>query len=79
MKRILILFLFFFINLPHILAQCPACKTAIESNMKEGQTTGLGLNDGILYLLAAPYLLFGTVIFLWFRNKRKQQQEQSEA
>lgn len=75
MKRLLFTLLVFFISLPHILAQCPACKAAVEANMKEGQTAGLGLNDGILYLLAAPYLLFGTVIFLWFRNKRKQQNE----
>lgn len=79
MKRILLTLILFFISLPAVLAQCPACKTAIESNMREGATAGLGLNDGILYLLAAPYLLFGTVIFFWFRNKRKQQQLEQEA
>jgi len=49
------------------------CKAAVESNFQnEGATAGLGLNDGILYLLAAPYLLFGTVLLLWVKNNRKK-------
>ena len=74
MKRALFTFIFFLISVVYTLAQCPMCKTAVESNLKnDGATAGLGLNDGILYLLAAPYLLFGTVIFFWIRNKRRSQ------
>ncbi|MDX5321121.1 MAG: hypothetical protein LPK49_08660 [Bacteroidota bacterium] len=74
MKRALFTFVFFLISVAYTLAQCPMCKTAVESNLKnDGATAGLGLNDGILYLLAAPYLLFGTVIFFWIRNKRRSQ------
>lgn len=72
MKRILFSALLFLITTAYTAAQCPMCKTAVESNLNnDGATIGLGLNDGILYLLAAPYLLFGTVLLLWFRNKRK--------
>lgn len=79
MKRLVWAFLFFLISSVYTLAQCPMCKTAVESNLKnEGATAGLGLNDGILYLLAAPYLLFGTVIFLWFRHKRKMAPAEAE-
>lgn len=73
MKRIFFSSVLFLVTASYTLAQCPMCKTAVESNLNnDGATAGLGLNDGILYLLAAPYLLFGTVIFLWYKNKRKQ-------
>lgn len=51
-------------------AQCPMCKTSVESGLKEGNSTGLGLNDGILYLLAMPYILVGAVGFFWYKNVR---------
>ncbi len=74
MKRIIFSSALFLLTAAYSLAQCPMCKTAVESNLNnEGATAGLGLNDGILYLLAAPYLLFGTVIFLWYKNNKRKQ------
>lgn len=52
-------------------AQCPMCRLSAESNLANGGTEGQGLNAGILYMLAAPYLLVGTVAFLWWRHRRK--------
>ncbi len=53
-------------------AQCPMCKTAVESGMENGHTKGRGLNKGILYLLATPYLAVAAVGGIWyFKNKRK--------
>jgi hypothetical protein len=55
-------------------AQCPMCRSAVESGLKtEGNTIGVGLNDGILYLLAAPYLMVAVVGGLWYRKYRKTQ------
>ncbi len=54
-----------------LIAQCPMCKIAAESNMKNGGTAGRGLNSGILYMLAAPYLLVGSIAFLWWKNRKK--------
>ena len=51
-------------------AQCPMCKMAAESNLKNGGTAGKGLNTGILYMLATPYLIVATLGFLWYRNRR---------
>ncbi|MEY3983013.1 MAG: hypothetical protein RL160_570 [Bacteroidota bacterium] len=54
-------------------AQCPMCKTSLESNRKEKglqKSYGNGINDGILYLLAAPYLIVGTVGFFWWKNQK---------
>ncbi len=52
-------------------AQCPMCKMSAESNLANGGTVGKGLNAGIMYMLATPYLLVGTVAYLWWRNKKK--------
>lgn len=57
--------------LPEANAQCPMCRMSAESNMENGGTAGAGLNSGILYMLALPYLIVGTIAFLWWRNRRK--------
>ncbi len=74
MKKLAVIILFIFIIIsPDVLAQCPMCKTAVTSGLESGKTSvGLGLNDGILYLLAAPYLLVGTVGFFWWKNRKKK-------
>jgi hypothetical protein len=54
-------------------AQCAMCKAVVEANLKEGGSAGAGLNEGILYLMAMPYiavLLFG--IFYYFQKNKKQ-------
>ncbi len=51
-------------------AQCPMCRMAAESNLQNGGTAAKGLDMGILYLLAIPYLLVGTLGFIWWKNHR---------
>ena len=54
-------------------AQCAMCKAAVEANLKDGGSAGAGLNQGILYLMAMPYiamLLFGVFYFLQKRKKK---------
>jgi hypothetical protein len=53
-------------------AQCAMCTTAVESNNKSGATTTRGLNHGILYLLAAPYLMAAIGGYIWYRNYRRK-------
>ncbi|MBM3921092.1 MAG: hypothetical protein FJ347_07705 [Sphingomonadales bacterium] len=57
-------------------AQCPMCKTALKSNQtnKKGATVGNGINKGILFLLATPYLLVGAAGFAWY-NYRKNRRD----
>lgn len=52
-------------------AQCPMCRAAAESNLANGGSSGRGLNMGILYMLATPYLLVGTLGYIWWRNRKK--------
>ncbi len=71
-KISLIVFLFVF-GTGKLNAQCAMCKAAVEANLKDGGNAGAGLNQGILYLMAMPYiamLLFGAFYYL---QKRKKQ------
>ncbi len=56
-------------------AQCPMCKMSAESNLKNGGTAGKGLNAGILYMLALPYTLVGVIGFIWWKNNRRNKEE----
>ncbi|MCY1550689.1 hypothetical protein D9M68_869600 [compost metagenome] len=48
------------------------CTVNAEQSTKNGNTQGKGLNDGIVYLLALPYLLIGGIGVIWYRNYRKK-------
>lgn len=61
-----------------VVAQCPMCKMAAESNLKNGGDAGKGLNSGILYLLATPYLLIGGLGYFWWRNNQRRKAEEVE-
>ncbi|SOE22087.1 hypothetical protein SAMN06298216_2530 [Spirosomataceae bacterium TFI 002] len=54
-------------------AQCAMCRATVNSNLSEGRgVIGTGINFGILYLLLTPYILVGTLVFLWYRNGKKE-------
>ena len=55
------------------------CRATAESNLANGGTEGQGLNNGILYMLGMPYVLIGTIAYLWWRNRRTQEDELTEA
>lgn len=63
-----------FASIHEVKAQCPMCKAAIESNKmgSDGKSyAGKGINNGILYLLAMPYVLIGTLWFLRYKQSKK--------
>ncbi len=69
--------LFFAVNmttLPTAHAQCPMCKMSAESNLNQGGSAGKGLNNGILFMLTTPYILIGIVGFVWWRNRKKEEE-----
>ena len=74
MKRILILLAFglMLFGAAGVKAQCTMCSTTVESNNKSGSTTTKGLNNGIIYLLAAPYLAVAAVGFIWYKKYRRK-------
>lgn len=56
--------------MPDLIAQCPMCKMAASSNLSNGGTAGAGLNFGILYILALPYLLVSVIGYIWWKNRK---------
>lgn len=52
-------------------AQCPMCKQNVQAHLSQKGRVGAGLNTGILYLLAIPYAMVGTVAYLWWRRQRR--------
>lgn len=56
-------------------AQCPMCKLSAEQNLKDGGTAGKGLNAGILYMFSAPYLLVFGIGYVWYRNRKKEDEQ----
>ena len=71
---VLVLIAFFLLLGTEVDAQCPMCKMAAESNLKDGGTAGEGLNKGILYIFVMPYLITGTVGYIWWKNRKTDEE-----
>lgn len=49
-------------------AQCAMCRAVLES---EGNTSAAeGINNGIVYLMAVPYILVGGLFYFIYRKMR---------
>jgi hypothetical protein len=69
-ELIIVFFLIFFLLSIDIgYSQCSMCRAVLQS--EEGQSTAKGLNNGILYLMAIPYLLVGLVGWKVFQIIKK--------
>lgn len=53
-------------------AQCAMCSATVETNNANGGGATKGLNNGIMYLLAAPYLAVAIVGYIWYKKYRKK-------
>ncbi|RSK39800.1 hypothetical protein [Mangrovimonas spongiae] len=69
-KEWLLLILLLLLALP-VEAQCAMCRAVLES--EEGQSAAKGINDGIIYLMAIPYILVAGIGFAIYKafNKKK--------
>jgi len=52
-------------------AQCAMCKAVVEANLESGGSIGAGLNDGILYLMAMPYISMIVLCLIWYNLKKE--------
>jgi hypothetical protein len=70
-KRALFIYLFIFliIEIEETYSQCSMCRAVLQS--EEGQATAKGINNGILYLMAIPYILVGIVGWKVFQILKK--------
>lgn len=53
-------------------AQCAMCAAVAETDAQGGGTAAAGLNEGILYLMAFPYLLMAAVAYAIYRHKKQR-------
>ena len=67
--RVIITLLIFFVFFIETEAQCAMCRAVLES--EEGQSTAEGINDGIVYLMAIPYILVGGIGYVIYRTYNK--------
>ena len=68
-KTILLTLAFFILGSVDVDAQCAMCRAVLES--EEGQQTAKGINNGIVYLMAIPYVWVGAVGIAVFRMLKK--------
>jgi hypothetical protein len=70
----LVLFTFLFFTSYSVEAQCAMCRGSLESSVSQGSTNlAAGINKGILYLLVMPYLIMGTIGYLWYKSSKANQ------
>lgn len=51
-------------------AQCAMCRAVLET--EEGGVKAEAVNDGIVYLMAFPYLLVGILGYIIYRTRQKK-------
>ena len=69
MKNKLFFFLFTFLFFIQANAQCAMCRAVLESS--DNQAAAKGINDGIVYLMAIPYVLVAGMGFLIYKKFNK--------
>jgi len=69
MKFKITLFIILFFITDAMLGQCAMCRAVLES--EEGQASAKGINDGIVYLMAIPYIVVFSIAFIIYRKFKK--------
>ena len=70
MKKIVLVFIVFFLFNISTYSQCSMCRAVAKSSQQGGSSIANGLNSGILYLMSFPYiLLFFGLIYLYYRQQ----------
>ena len=70
-RKVLIAFAFLAASAEESLAQCAMCKTTIVNNVSHGELAlAEGLNFGIMYLFATPYVVIGTIAAVWIYKRK---------
>ena len=49
-------------------AQCAMCRAVLESG--DNNAVAEGINNGIVYLMAIPYILVGVIFYIVYRKMR---------
>ena len=69
MRNLIFLLVLFLVFPADVEAQCAMCRAVLES--EETQSAARGINNGIVYLMAIPYILMAGLGYAIYRNRRK--------
>lgn len=59
-----------------VYGQCAMCRTTLENNYSNGNPgIAAGINTGILYLLAMPYVAVMVLGYFWYKSSKNAQKE----
>lgn len=59
-----------------VYGQCAMCRSTLENNYSNGNPgIAAGINTGILYLLAMPYLAVIVIGYFWYKSSKNAQKE----
>ncbi|MFS4455870.1 hypothetical protein [Maribacter sp. 2304DJ31-5] len=67
-KHLLVIFLVLVLMPQLTEAQCAMCRAVLES--EESGNAAKGINNGIVYLMAIPYILIGGLFYFIYRKIR---------
>ena len=56
------------------MSQCAMCTAVADEAAKNGSSAADGINKGVLYLFLSPYLIVGTIGFIWWRSRKRAQE-----
>jgi len=69
MKRLVFIIGFVLLFVPETAeAQCAMCRAVLES--EDNVATAEGINNGIVYLMAIPYVLVGMLFYFVYRKMK---------
>lgn len=69
MKKYIALLIVLFLTVTPVEAQCAMCRAVLES--ETDNSIAQGVNNGIIYLMAVPYLLMGGLIWYIYKSRKK--------
>ncbi len=58
-------------------AQCAMCRAVLESDADGAAAQGM--NNGILYLMAFPYIMVGIIGYVVYKSRQKAKSEELES
>ncbi len=70
LKKIALFFTLFLFPISRVLAQCAMCRAQLQS--MDDTSMAESVNDGIVYLMAVPYILIAVIAFIIYKNFEKK-------
>jgi len=77
MKKVIYISIFItLLGITNTEAQCAMCRAVLESDA--GGAAAQGMNNGILYLMAFPYIMVGIIGYFVYKSRQKAKIEEIE-